>query len=119
MSDAGLRVWNAAGELRLDTSDETVRLTEMFYVPSRTVSHREVVSEFFPLPNFDAAHDRVFITPTAMPTLRYENNALVDFVPWLQVVTGGVEVRWYGSYWRADGPISYIASHIVVMRVTG
>lgn len=114
----GLRVWNGAGQLRLDTNDRTMRLTGKVYIPARSgVAAQTESSQFIAIPGFDPAIDGAFLTGAEPGYLGYDADEPADgFLPEAHPTVGGVYIIWRGYWGKYSRDIRYMACYLMVLR---
>lgn len=114
---AGLRVWAPSGQLRVDTSDRTLRLTDSIYVASRRLGGNAVQSALIAIPGFDPSKDGAFLSGAEAGYLGYDAAEVEDgFLPSFSPVVGGVNVTWRGYGGEYSRTIRYMAFYVKVLR---
>lgn len=91
MSSMGLKVWNAASKLRLDTDMRTMRVIHKAYLPAFTSPVGPNVTKFIAVPGLSAANGFAVLNP------RSDFQGRIDTPPVYWVVDGGVNVQYAGS----------------------
>lgn len=106
----GLRVWNESEQLRLDTNDKTLRLTDIIRVNYRNLQSTQTISQFVSIAGFDPSVDGVFLNPGEPGYLWYE----VDYRPMPDIapLLGGVNLTWRST----KGAVRYMSCYLMVLR---
>lgn len=114
----GLKVWNSEEQVRLDTNDRTMRLTDMVKVNGRMLSAKQRALQFIPIPGFNPEVDGAFLNPGEAGYLWYERDNYTGYIymPDMQPALGGVNLSWRGHEERWQGAISYMACHVMILR---
>lgn len=114
----GLRVWNESGQLRLDTNDKTLRLTDMIRVGNRNLQATQTISQFVSIAGFDPSVDGVFLNPGEPGYLWYEvdNYSGYQHMPDIAPRLGGVNLTWRGHTSRWMGAVRYMSCYLMVLR---
>jgi hypothetical protein len=113
----GIRVWNPQSQLRLDTSDRTLRLTDSIYVPARWLPGATVQTAKVYIPNFNPDKDGAFLSGAEAGYLAYDGPAVEDgFLPAFTPEYGAVNLSWRGYARSYNRTIRYMAFYVKVLR---
>lgn len=116
MSNFGIQIFNQSGQVRMDTSTSTIRLTSRHLIPAKKLVMTE--SSFLSIPGFSPSTDRVVLIPNEAGEFVYDVGSSINwpFLPNIVPANGGVTLIWNGSNNYKRNPANYISCIAVVMR---
>lgn len=112
----GMRLWNAAGELRIDTTDRTMRLSQLIHLDARTVPQFTSQQQVVAVDGFDPAVDGAFLVFATSPRTGDQKNIYQDQMPDIIPAAGSITVRWLGNTSGYNHTTYFLACHLVILR---